>query len=123
MLIWYPSSIILSMFSLKEVAQTTLDAVGSEITGTQLFHVSVRLPCDQVKAVVVGYDKHFSFSKAIKACSYAKNPNNIFIGTNMDASLPIENKEIVIPGTYVREVHGYIRPLGPYVYLAFLYTR
>lgn len=52
----------------------------------------------QVKAVVIGYDRHFSFSKAIKACSYAKNTNNLFIGTNMDTSLPMPNKDIVVPG-------------------------
>ncbi len=57
----------------------------------------------QIKAVVIGNDKHFSFSKAIKACSYAKNPDNLFIGTNMDAYLPLESKDIVIPGT----VHSY----------------
>ena len=52
----------------------------------------------QVKAVVIGYDRHFSFSKAIKACSYAKNSSNLFIGTNMDTSLPMPNKDIVVPG-------------------------
>ncbi len=54
----------------------------------------------QVNAVIVGYDKHFSMAKLVKACSYAKNPQNHFIGTNMDTYLPIENKEILIPGRY-----------------------
>ena len=56
----------------------------------------------QIKAIVVGYDKHFSFAKLIKACSYAKNPCNHFIGTNEDTFLPIENKEIVVPGKLVK---------------------
>ena len=50
----------------------------------------------------MGYDKHFSFAKMIKACSYAKNPCNHFIGTNEDTFLPIENKEIVVPGKLVK---------------------
>ena len=52
----------------------------------------------QVRAVVVGYDRHLSYSKMIKTCSYAKNPRNIFLATNEDPYLPIEGKEIVIPG-------------------------
>lgn len=52
----------------------------------------------QVKAVVVTYDEHFSYSKLIKACSYAKNPNNLFVATNEDPSMPSKNKEIVLPG-------------------------
>ena len=55
----------------------------------------------QVKAVVVTYDKHFSFAKMLKACSYAKNPDNIFIGSNEDPYLPTPNKEVLIPGTCV----------------------
>jgi len=57
--------------------------------------------CSQVKAVVVSYDKHFSFAKLLKACSYARNPDNIFIGSNEDPSLPTPNKEVVIPGEWV----------------------
>ena len=62
------------------------------------FGINLFLSLFQVKAVVVTYDKHFSFAKLIKACSYAKNRENHFIATNEDASFPIENKEIVIPG-------------------------
>ena len=51
--------------------------------------------------VIVGYDRYFSFSKMIKACSYAKNPDNVFIGTNMDYRLPIRNPDVHIPGMCV----------------------
>ncbi len=51
----------------------------------------------QVTAVVVGFDKHFSYPKLIKACSYLKNPDCHFVVTNEDSSLPAHS-DIMIPG-------------------------
>ena len=51
----------------------------------------------QVKGVVVGFDPHLSYLKMIKASSYAKNPDNLFIATNEDSFLPTV-EDVVIPG-------------------------
>ncbi|XP_013061272.2 glycerol-3-phosphate phosphatase-like isoform X1 [Biomphalaria glabrata] len=53
----------------------------------------------EVKCVVVGFDPHISYMKIMKAASYLRNPDCIFIGTNEDRSLPAKDKDIVIPGT------------------------
>ena len=53
----------------------------------------------QVNAVVVGFDKHFSHSKLLKACSYLKRPSCHFLATNEDPVLPA-NSDIVLPGRF-----------------------
>ena len=58
--------------------------------------------------MLVTFDKHFSYPKLVKAASYAKKPDNLFLATNEDPNLPLESKEIVIPGKCVwgRDVWG-----------------
>ncbi|KAH9502725.1 hypothetical protein Btru_069605 [Bulinus truncatus] len=53
----------------------------------------------EVKGVVVGFDPHFNYMKIMKAASYLRNPDCIYIGTNEDRSLPAKEKNICIPGT------------------------
>ena len=47
----------------------------------------------------MGFDPHLSYVKMIKAASYARNPDNLFIATNEDSFLPTPGDEVVIPGT------------------------
>ncbi|XP_062956127.1 glycerol-3-phosphate phosphatase [Cynocephalus volans] len=44
-----------------------------------------------VRAVVVGFDPHFSYMKLTKAVRYLQRPGCLLVGTNMDNRLPLEN--------------------------------
>lgn len=52
----------------------------------------------EVGAVVVGFDNQISFPKLTKACSYVKNPDNLFIASNADESFPHPNPDVAVPG-------------------------
>lgn len=45
----------------------------------------------EVGAVVVGFDKHFSYPKLVKAATYAHDPKIQFLGTNPDVERPSPN--------------------------------
>lgn len=52
-----------------------------------------------VQAVVVGYDKHISIKKMIKAASYAKRvKQGHFIATNIDRTFLSTQQDVVVPG-------------------------
>lgn len=52
----------------------------------------VNAPLDTgVRAVVVGFDPHFSYMKLTKAVRYLQQPDCLLVGTNMDNRLPLEN--------------------------------
>jgi phosphoglycolate phosphatase len=53
----------------------------------------------KVRAVVVGYDAHFSYMKMMKAATYIAKHNCLFVATNMDAQLPTRSDcASTIPG-------------------------
>lgn len=55
-------------------------------------------PDPEVGAVVVGFDKHFSFPKLMKTATYLQNPDVHFLGTNCDTERPSPNTNR-FPGT------------------------
>ncbi|PIO24272.1 Glycerol-3-phosphate phosphatase [Aquarana catesbeiana] len=52
----------------------------------------------EVRAVVVGFDEHFSYMKVTRALHYLQDPDCLFIATNTDTRLPLEGGQ-TIPGT------------------------
>ncbi|XP_012297098.3 glycerol-3-phosphate phosphatase [Aotus nancymaae] len=58
-----------------------------------------------VRAVVVGFDPHFSYMKLTKALRYLQQPGCLLVGTNMDNRLPLENGRFIAgTGCLVRAV-------------------
>lgn len=81
-----------------------LEAVGIQQTGVGPDPVFGRqadwanVPLDpEVKAVLVGFDEHFSYMKLNRAMQYL-NQGCLFVGTNRDSRLPLEGGKAV-PGT------------------------
>ncbi|XP_041756377.2 glycerol-3-phosphate phosphatase-like [Coregonus clupeaformis] len=82
-----------------------LEKVGIQQTGVGPDHISgvqmdwPNVPLDpEVKAVVVGFDEHFSYRKLNRALQYLNNPDCLLVGTNTDTRLPLEGGKVV-PGT------------------------
>lgn len=82
-----------------------LEAVGIRQTGVGPDPVSGKqidwatVPLDpEVKAVVVGFDEHFSYMKLNRALQYLIQQGCLFVGTNRDTRLPLEGGKAV-PGT------------------------
>lgn len=54
---------------------------------------------DNVEAVLVGNDGHFSYTKLIKAASYLRDPRCKFVVTNEDDCFPLPSTQHVVIGT------------------------
>lgn len=81
-----------------------LEAVGIQQTGVGPDPVSgkqidwANVPLDpEVRAVVVGFDEHFSYMKLNRAMQYLTRSDCLFVGTNRDSRLPLEGGRAV-PG-------------------------
>ncbi|XP_054850646.1 glycerol-3-phosphate phosphatase [Eublepharis macularius] len=62
-------------------------------------HFGARAPLDPaVRAVLVGYDEHFSYGKLCLALRYLLRPGCLLLATNRDHRLPLEGGSAV-PGT------------------------
>ncbi|KAK3793802.1 hypothetical protein RRG08_061935 [Elysia crispata] len=92
----------------KESIGEELDAVGIKYTGpgpdpivgTSYADWLENVKLDpEVKCVLVGFDPDISYMKLIRAASYLKKPDCIYLATNEDSSFPSTNPNISIPGT------------------------
>lgn len=87
----------------SEALATELEAVGVACVGVgpePLLGDSpgawLDAPLDpDVRAVVVGFDPHFSYMKLTKAVRYLQQPGCLLVGTNMDNRLPLENGRFI----------------------------
>lgn len=88
----------------SDAMRRELEAVGIQqtgvgpdlITGKQLDWANVDLD-PEVKAVLVGFDEHFSYMKLNRALQYLSQQGCLFVGTNRDTRLPLEGGKAV-PG-------------------------
>lgn len=81
-----------------------LEAVGIQQTGVGPDLITgkqndwANVPLDpEVKAVVVGFDEHFSYMKLNRALQFLTQQECLFVGTNRDTRLPLEDGKAV-PG-------------------------
>uniref|UniRef100_A0A8C9Z163 Glycerol-3-phosphate phosphatase n=1 Tax=Sander lucioperca TaxID=283035 RepID=A0A8C9Z163_SANLU len=88
-----------------------MEAVGLQQTGVGPDHVLgkqtdwANVPLDpEVKAVVVGFDEHFSYMKLNRAMQYLTQPGCLFVGTNRDTRLPLEGGQIAGMGCLLQAV-------------------
>lgn len=59
--------------------------------GDELDLVKEFEPDPDIGAVIIGFDKYFSYPKLLKATTYLADPNVHFIGTNCDTDRPSPN--------------------------------
>lgn len=90
-----------------------LEAVGIQQTGVGPDPISgvqvdwANVPLDpEVKAVVVGFDEHFTYMKLNRAMQYLTDPACLFVGTNTDTRLPLEEGKAV-PGRDTHSSYSY----------------
>ncbi|KAM9831882.1 glycerol-3-phosphate phosphatase [Neosynchiropus ocellatus] len=89
----------------SDAMKQELEAVGIQQTGVGPDPVFgkqsdwANVPLDpEVKAVLVGFDENFSYMKLNRAMQYLTRPDCLFVGTNRDSRLPLEEGKAV-PGT------------------------
>lgn len=97
------------LIGMPSVAQE-LSAVGIQIAGSLgpdmpgnfkafedfISHIELE---EGVGAVVVAFDPYISYAKIMRAASYLKNPECLYIATNSDETYPMGHSTLVFPGT------------------------
>lgn len=73
------------------------DIVPDPTVGNILEWCNIKLD-PEVTCVLVAFDEHITFNKIMKAATYIKKKNCLFLATNEDAALPMPGN-MVIPGT------------------------
>lgn len=60
---------------------------------------------EDVGAVLISFDEHFSYPKMLRACSYLANKDCLFIGSNKDENYGL-NSSITIPvtGSFIKAI-------------------
>ncbi|XP_023413283.1 glycerol-3-phosphate phosphatase isoform X1 [Loxodonta africana] len=99
-----------------------LEAVGVASVGVGPAQLQGDGPCDwlaaplepDVRAVVVGFDPHFSYMKLTQAVRYLQQPGCLLVGTNMDNRLPLENGRYIAGPCAPGAAEGEGRPLAPF---------
>ncbi len=84
---------------LEDVGIRSVGVGPDPISGVQKDWVNVPLD-NEVRAVLVGFDEHFSYMKLNRALQYLCNPDCQFVGTNTDTRLPLEGGKAV-PGKQI----------------------
>lgn len=86
----------------KELAKFGIDSEGVGFEGTPSHWLpgfaDIEDYDDEINAVIVGFDNQMSFPKLVKACSYVKKPDCIFIAANADETFPPPNDRVMVPG-------------------------
>lgn len=95
----------------SDAMKQELEAVGIQQTGVGPDLIAgkqadwANVPLDPVvKAVVVGFDQHFSYMKLNRALQYLTQQDCLFVGTNRDTRLPLEGGKAV-PGMAPHRSH------------------
>lgn len=71
--------------------------IGPDVTRKEVPYFDIELE-ENIGAVIVGFDDHFSYPKLLKATTYLNDENVLFIATNTDERFPISNSKKVVPG-------------------------
>ncbi|KAM5289135.1 chronophin [Ctenodactylus gundi] len=84
-------------------AQGAVLVLGGEGLRAELRAAGLRLAGDpgddpRVRAVLVGYDEHFSFAKLSEACAYLRDPDCLLVATDRDPWHPLSDGSRT-PGT------------------------
>lgn len=83
---------------LHKVGISSLPVGPDPMVGTWTNYIENLKLDSQVGAVIAGQDEQLSFPKLLKACSYLRNPDCLFLATSVDEAFPAIGN-IIVPGT------------------------